>query len=281
VTTIALTRTAPSLRQSLARTVGVIAALARVAFAMAVAYRSQFIVWILATNTPLVMLALWSSVAEEAPFGNFGQRKFVAYFLVALVVRLLTGTWVVWEMNLEIKDGTLSQRLLRPVHPFLAYAVDNLAAVPLRGLVSIPVALVVVCTVARSELSRDPVLWLAAPCAVLGAWLISFAAMLAIGALGLFWESSIALWDLWFSFYFVFSGYLFPLALIPSWLGRWVAASPFPYTLAFPVETMLGMVSRADAFTGLAIQWSYGAGFLAVALWIWRRGLVRYAAYGG
>lgn len=260
---------------------GVVAALARIAFAVAIAYRSQFIVWILATNTPLVMLALWSSVSREAPFGHFGQRAFVAYFLVTLIVRLLTGTWVVWEMNAEIKDGSLSQRLLRPVHPFLVYAVDNLAGVPLRALVSLPVALVVVLTVARTELAHDPVLWLIAPFAVLGAWLISFAAMLAIGALGLFWESSIALWDLWFSFYFVFSGYLFPLSFFPPWLARWAAVSPFPYTLAFPVETMLGLTTRAGALEGLAKQWAYGVFFLLLALGLWRRGLVRYAAYGG
>jgi ABC-2 type transport system permease protein len=62
---------------------------------------------------------------------------------------------------------------------------------------------------------------------------------------------------------------------------RWVAVSPFPYTLSFPVETMLGMTSRADVLSGLAKQYAYGVGFLVLALWLWRRGLVRYAAYGG
>jgi ABC-2 type transport system permease protein len=266
---------------ALARSGRIVLAHGRVAFAAAVAYRSQFLVWILATNTPLVMLALWSSVASEAPFGQFGQRAFVAYFLVTLIVRLLTGSWVVWEMNMEIKDGSLSQRLLRPVHPFVVYAVDNIAAVPLRGLVSIPIALVVAFTVARSELTGDPFLWGVAVVAVVGAWLISFAAMLAIGALGLFWESSIALWDLWFALYFVFSGYLFPLALFPRRVAAWVHASPFPYTLAFPVETMLGMTTHADALRSLATQWGYGIGFLVLSLVLWRRGLVRYAAYGG
>jgi ABC-2 type transport system permease protein len=267
--------------RTLARLARISAALGRVAFAVAVAYRSQFIVWILATNTPLVMLALWSSVASEAPFGQYTQRSFVAYFLVTLVVRLMTGTWVVWEMNMEIKDGTLSQRLLRPVHPFLVYAVDNLAAVPLRALVSLPIALVVVATVARAELTHDPVLWVVAPLAVLGAWLISFAAMLAIGSLGLFWESSIALWDLWFALYFVFSGYLFPLSLFPKRVGEWVALSPFPYTLSLPVLAMLGRVSPEMALRGLGIQWAYAAFFVVAALALWRRGLVRYSAYGG
>ena len=272
---------ARSTRRAGARAATVIATLLRISFAEAIAYRSEFVVWILTTNTPLVMLALWSSVASEAPFGSFGQRAFVAYFLVTLIVRMLTGTWVVWHMNAEIKSGTLSQRLLRPVHPFLVYASDNLASIPLRGLVSIPVAVIVVSTVARSELTRDPVLWCVAPLAVTGAWVISFSSMLVIGALGLFWESSIALWDLWFSLYFVFSGYLFPLAFFPRPLARWVAVSPFPYTLSFPVEAVLGRLSRADAFTSLGVQWTYGLGFLALALWLWRRGLVRYSAYGG
>ena len=268
-------------RSSFVRSSAVVSALARVAFAVAVAYRSQFLVWILATNTPLVMLALWSSVASEAPFGQFGQRAFVAYFLVTLIVRLLTGTWVVWEMNMEIRDGGISQRLLRPVHPFVVYAVDNLAAVPLRALVSLPIACVVLFTVARSQLTTDPVLWLLAPVAICGAWLISFAAMLAIGSLGLFWESSIAVWDLWFALYFVFSGYLFPLALFPKVVHVWVSRTPFPYTLSFPVEMMLGMMTRAEALEGIGVQSVYAAGFLALALAIWKRGLVRYAAYGG
>jgi ABC-2 type transport system permease protein len=268
-------------RVSLRRFASLIAALTRTAFAAAVAYRSQFIVWILATNTPLVMLALWSEVAREAPFGHFGQRAFVAYFLVTLIVRLMTGTWVVWEMNLEIKDGTLSQRLLRPVHPFLVYAVDNLAAVPLRALVSLPIACVVLFTVARAQLTTDPALWAMGMVGIFGAWLVSFAAMLAIGSLGLFWESSIALWDLWYAFYFVFAGYLFPLAFFPPALHRAAEMSPFPYTLALPVETLLGMHSRSDALAGLTVQWGYGVFFLAAAITLFRRGLVRYAAYGG
>lgn len=265
----------------IARTARMVPTLLRTAFAAALAYRSQFLVWILATNTPLVMLALWSSVSREAAFGRFGQRQFVAYFLVTLVVRLLTGTWVVWEMNLEIRDGTLAQRLLRPLHPFIVYATDNLAGVPLRAVVSLPVAIVVLLTVGGSELTRDPVLWLIAPLAVAGAWLITFAAMLAIGSLGLFWESSIAVWDLWFALYFVFSGYLFPLALFPRAIVRWLALTPFPYALALPVETMLGSVGRSDVLLRLGVQWAWGLGFLALALGLWRRGLVRYSAYGG
>src|SRR5512132_808447 len=96
---------------------------------------------------PLVMLALWSAVARDAPVGRFAQRDFAAYFLAALVVRLMTGAWVIWELNFEIRQGTLAFRLLRPIHPLLAYACENVAAMPLRLALSLPVAVVLLFTV--------------------------------------------------------------------------------------------------------------------------------------
>lgn len=73
------------------RTLRAIPTLLKVGFAEAVAYRAEMVVWLLSTNMPLVMLALWTAVARDAPVGRFGQRDFVAYYLATLVVRLLTG----------------------------------------------------------------------------------------------------------------------------------------------------------------------------------------------
>ena len=74
----------------------------RVGVAEVVAYRAEFLIWILTTNMPLVMLALWSAVAMEGPVGRFGQKEFVAYYIATLIVRLLTSSWVVWQINMDI-----------------------------------------------------------------------------------------------------------------------------------------------------------------------------------
>jgi ABC-2 type transport system permease protein len=47
----------------------------RVGFSDAIAYRAETIVWIAATTMPLVMLALWHTVAREAPVGRFGAPQ--------------------------------------------------------------------------------------------------------------------------------------------------------------------------------------------------------------
>ncbi len=257
--------------------------LLRIGFAAAVAYRSEFFVWALTTNMPLVMLALWSEVAREAPVGAFGQREFVAYFLATLGVRMLTGSWVVWEMNTEIRQGDLAMRLLRPIHPFIHYATDNLAGFPLRVVFALPVVVVGFAWLGPPHAPFVTVAGrvLLALFATFGAWALVFAAMLAIGSLGLFWESSLALYDLWLGLFFIFSGYLMPLALFPGWLRTITWWLPFRYTLALPVETLLGLESIGQALRSLVVQWAYVAGLLTIALVLWRRGLVRYSAFGG
>ncbi|HEY6105864.1 MAG TPA: ABC-2 family transporter protein, partial [Anaeromyxobacteraceae bacterium] len=163
------------------RTLRALPTLLRVGLAEAVSYRAELLVWLLSTNMPLVMLALWSAVARDAPVGRFGQRDFVAYYLAALVVRLMTGAWVVWELTFEIRQGTLAYRLLRPLHPLVAYAAENVAAMPLRLAVALPVAGVALWLTAGDRLVRDPLLLALFPLTVLGGWLITFLAMALVG----------------------------------------------------------------------------------------------------
>jgi len=253
----------------------------RIGFSEAIAYRAELLVWVLSTTMPLIMLALWSAVAQDGPVGRFGQPQFVAYFLATFVVRQLTGAWVSWEMNFEVRQGTLAMRLLRPIHPLWSYAVENLAALPMRLLVAGPVAVIALFIVGRSQLSKDPVIWLIWCVAMLGAWLVTFLANLIVGCLALYMESSLKLMDLWLALFFVFSGYLVPVELFPPWLRTIAQWMPFRYQIGFPVELIIGSLDRLAALALLARQWGFVVLLLGATTLIWRGGLKRFQAYGG
>jgi ABC-2 type transport system permease protein len=253
----------------------------RVGFADAVAYRAEFLVWILAYTMPVIMLALWTAVAREAPVGRFDEAGFRAYFLATLVVRLLSGSWVVWELNMEVRQGTLQNRLLRPVHPLLGYLAENLAALPLRVLIVLPIAIGATLWLGVEAFSSDPRQLALVPLAVIGAFLLTFAAMAAIGTLSLYWESSLAVFDLWLGTYTVLSGYVMPLELFPPSIARIVDVLPFRVMLAFPVETLLGLIPLERVLTDLSLQWAWIAVFTCATHVLWRRGMRRFAAYGG
>lgn len=253
----------------------------RVGFADAVAYRAEFLIWILSTNMALVMLALWNAVAREHPVGGWGQKQFVAYFLTALVVRLLTGSWVVWTMNYELRQGLLSFRLLRPVHPMLQYAAENLAALPVRALFAAPIALASLWAMGADQVTHDPLLLAVFFASVLLAWLINFLAMAIIGVAGFYVESSLALFQAWFGLYMLLSGYLVPLDLFPAWLRAAAQVLPFRYMLSFSIEAMLGQHDRAGALGLLATQAAWALGLLVALGGAWRLGVRRFNAYGG
>ena len=255
--------------------------LLRIGFADAVAYRAELVVWLLSTNMALVMMALLTAVAREAPVGRFGERDFVAYYLATLVVRLLTGAWVVWEANMEIRQGTLAFRLLRPIHPLVHYAAENLAAVPLRGAIALPIALLMLVTVGGERVTHDPILWIVFAVAVAGAWLITFLAMAVIAALAFYVDSATSVAQVWFGLFTVLSGYIMPLEIFPRFIGEAARWLPFRYMLAFPVELVIGLTPRPRALLELGIQWLFVVVLALSARFAWRLGLRRYSAFGG
>jgi ABC-2 type transport system permease protein len=262
-------------------TVRALPALMRAGVFNAMAYRGEMLVWMLATTMPLVMLALWSAVARDAPVGRYGEPQFVAYFLATFVVRQLTGAWIFYAMNFEIRDGTLAMRLLRPVHPLAAYAADGLASMPLRVVVSIPVAAISLVVVGAGALTHDPRLWAIWVASIAGSWLLSLFVNCAMGCTAFFAESSLKFMDAWLVFYFVLSGYVVPIDLFPPALRAVVDWLPFRYQIGFPVEVMTGALSPARALSLLAAQWAWVAVGAATSATLWRMGLRRFAAYGG
>jgi ABC-2 type transport system permease protein len=255
--------------------------LLRVGLAEAVAYRAEMLVWMLATTMPLVSLALWSAVAATAPVGRFTQRGFAAYFLATLVVRQLTGCWLVWELNQDIRGGTLSRRLLRPIHPLVGYSAENLAAIPLRAALTLPAVVVWLAVLEPGALPHSAGAILASILAILGAWLLNFFTMALIGSFAFYLESSTGIFELWQIAFMLLSGYLVPLELFPAALRGAAHALPFRYTIAFPVELLTGLLHGGAILRELAIQWAYVAGLGAAAILVFRAGVRRFSAFGG
>jgi ABC-2 type transport system permease protein len=260
--------------------------LLRIGFTEAIAYRAEMIIWVLATTMPLIMLALWTAVAEVAPVAGLAGRSwssgsFVAYFLIVFIVRQLISSWAAWEINFEVRQGTLAMRLLRPIHPVTSYMVQNLAYLPQRFVVTLPIVVVLVLSPGFDHLSKSPAVWALWALSLVGGWMITFFANIAIGALSLFIESSVKIMDVWLAAFFVFSGYLFPIDLFPPWLRTASDWLPFRYQIGVPVELVTGGLTVEQALPLLARQWGWALGLLTLAMTLWRVGVRRFQAVGG
>ena len=268
------------------RTLRALPTMLRIGLAEAIAYRAEMLVWVLSTTMPFVMWVMWSAVAELAPvIGQSGKpyspAAFSAYFLSAFIVRQLVSSWASWEMNFEVRQGTLSMRLLRPIHPVISYAMGHIAALPLRVFVSLPVACALAFSSAARELPGDWRIWaLMVPCLV-GAWLVAFLSNIMVGTLCFFMESSLKVMEVWLACLMVFSGYLIPLDLFPPALRAVVEVLPFRYQIGLPVELMTGRYGVDEAVRLISIQWAWAAALLVISLTAWRVGVKRFQAFGG
>jgi ABC-2 type transport system permease protein len=266
---------------SLRNTVRTLPVMLKIGFSEAVAYRAEFLIWVLTTTMPLIMLALWSAVAAEAPVGRFGQTQFTAYFLATFIVRQLTSSWAAWQMNFEIRHGTMSMRLLKPVHPLWAYAAEHWAAMPLRLVVALPMAAVALAITGSAVLPSGAALWAAWLASMAGAWLITFLLNITVGCLAFHLESSVKVMDVWFALFFVASGYLMPVELFPPTIRTIVDWLPFRYQLGLPVELLTGAHDLHGALWMLLRQWGFVLLMTAIATLAWRTGVRRFEAYGG
>jgi ABC-2 type transport system permease protein len=72
-----------------------------------------------------------------------------------------------------------------------------------------------------------------------------------------------------------------PTDLFPPALRAVVDWLPFRYQIGLPVEVMTGALTPGQTVSALARQWMWVGIGLATTTLMWRRGLRRFAAYGG
>jgi ABC-2 type transport system permease protein len=265
----------------ISRTIRAIPTLLRIGVAETVAYRAEFLVWLLVTTLPLVMLALWSSVASEGPFRGYSSDAFVAYYLSGLIVRNVTGSWVGWQISEEIRMGTMAMRLLRPLHPYIAFAASHVAAIPFRVVVALPVAVILLLSSGASSLTTEPAqLALLGPSLVLG-WMINFNLVFILGTISFWATKTMALMNVYFAMFSLFSGYLLPIPLLPAIVRDIAYVLPFRYGFSAPVELMTQHLSTEQLALVVGGQVGWATVTLLMALTLWRAGVRRFESVGG
>src|SRR5512135_45550 len=99
--------------------------LLRVNFAATFEYRASVLIYMLSATSPLISLLVWLSVSASGPVQQYSSAGFVAYFFAAIFVRQMTGAWVDWDLNYRIREGTLSQMLVKPLDPIFDFLLVN------------------------------------------------------------------------------------------------------------------------------------------------------------
>ncbi len=251
--------------------------------AMQVQYRASLVIWLIGDILePVIYLVVWSVVARSqgGAVGGFSVSGFAAYYIALMLINHITYTWIMYEYEYRVRQGSLSFALLRPVHPIHSDIADNLSSklITMPGLLLVAVILALL-----FRPTWQPLAWslvLAAPALVL-AFIIRFMVEWGL-ALAAFWTTRVSAFN---QAYFVgllfLSGQMAPISLLPPWVQTLTAVLPFRWMVSFPVELILGRLSAREAALGLGVQAVWAVAAVLLARWLWRVGVRQYSAVGG
>jgi ABC-2 type transport system permease protein len=245
-------------------------------------YRAAMFIWLLGRIIePVMYLVVWATVAraQGGAVGDFSVADLAAYYIVFMLVNQLTFTWIMWEYEYLIKDGTLAGLLLRPIHPIHRDIADNLAYKVLTTGAMLPVTalLIIVFQPAFNfqwwnVLAFIPALILAYLLRFLIEWTLAMAA---------FWTTRTnALNQAYMTAMFFLAGRLAPLELFPNFVQTLATVLPFRWMISFPVELLLGRLTVQAALAGLGMQTLWLVISLVILNRVWRAGVRQFAAVG-
>jgi ABC-2 type transport system permease protein len=245
-------------------------------------YRGALVIWLMGLILePVIYLSVWATVAQSqgGTVDGFTASDFAAYYLVAMAVDHAAFTWVMWEMEWWIRQGSLSPLLVRPVHPIHNHIANNLTFKLLTAAVTIPV-IIVLTLVFRPNFTITPWTALAFIPALLLAMALRFAMEWTIASVA-FWVTRVsAINQLYYVAFLFFSGFAAPLALLPDPIRTIAEWLPFYRTLGFPVDLLLNRLSLHQVLVGFGAQVAWLVIALVLMNVIWARGVRQYSAVG-
>lgn len=251
-------------------------------------YRFNFLARSLFGLIPLIaMLYVWHAIFEGngsgATVGTYTFAQMVSYYLLTTVVDALTAVNEDdWQIAADIKDGNISQFLLKPID-YLWYRLCLYFSgrVTYLAVAAIPLTIFILCLRHYFVLPPDG-----------GAFALFLVSVVLTAFLQFFMSYTMAMLAFWvlevstfifilFAFEYLASGHLFPLDILPLTLERLLHFTPFPYQLFFPVSLYMGKTTGAEAARGLVIQFGWVVAMYLLARFAWNRGIRKYEAVGG
>jgi ABC-2 type transport system permease protein len=252
------------------------------------AYRVNFLFRILFGFVPLLAtIYLWRAVYHGKPsgtgIGGLSLAQMTSYYLIVTIVDSLTAVNEDdWQIAADIKDGNISQFLLKPIN----YLIFRLCLffsgrVIYFAVAAVPLSLFIFSLRAYFIPPPDAATFALFLVSVTLTALLQFFMSFAMAMLA-FWVLEVSTFIfILFAFEFIASGHLFPLNILPPALERVLYCTPFPYQMYFPVSIYTGQARGADIARGLVVQAAWVIAAWLFARFAWSRGLKKYTAVGG
>ncbi len=254
----------------------------KTALANAFQYRAAMFIWLLGgVIEPVVYMLVWIAVAnaQGGVVNGMSAGDFAAYFITGMVINHFMFSWIIWEYEFRIREGTLSTTLMRPVHPIHQDIADNMAYKTLTSIALLPTAILLF-YVFEANFNTSVWSFLACLPAIALAFVLRFSCDWSVAMVAFWTTRNSAINELYYLLFLLLSGKFAPLTLFPDWAKQIANVLPFRWMFSFPLDLALGKLTTIEALTGFAMQLLWIGVAQLVLRAVWSRGLRKFSAVG-
>ena len=253
-----------------------------------VAYRAIFFLQVIAQSLgAFVTYYLWRAIflsSSDASLNGFSLSEMTLYVLLSFFTALLTSSGGNWSIGEEVRDGSISMRLLKPVSFSVTYLFQEIGEkVMMLVLVAIPfligLTLLQFVNSAVASLSFSHFLFYLISVSL--AYLINFYFNICFGFTAFIFK------NLWGSTMMknaiiaFMSGALIPLSFFPYWIGTILQLLPFASLIYTPIMIGMGKYSGDKLFNVICLQVLWLGFFVILEKLIWHIVIKQLNIQGG
>lgn len=247
--------------------------------------RSRSVVWFLiALINPVIYLLFWRGATGNGGMQNsvWTLSGFVSYYLLLVITSAFLMVhieeYIAWY---DVKEGYLTNHLLRPISYFWQNFFHELPYRMLQGSFGIAVLLIFwVFYPGLVTLVTNPEQIILGIVIILSAYFLSFCFKMLLGLSALFTTDFYGLAEFVGVLILVFGGFVIPLDLFPSQLIRLVSVLPFPYMFYYPILAIAGRLDVQALFRLIGIQVGWIVIFLLLYRYLWKKGSRLFTGVG-
>lgn len=244
-------------------------------------YRADILIFVLAgVVRPVVMMLLWLAAIDSGAQTPFSKGQFIQYYLLVMFVDIVVGVWSAPFISSRIRSGRISPYFIRPFNYVFYDLGNNIGEKLFKFVYLLPIIVVLAWVFKAPAINVNHIIYFVFFLSLINAFAINYLLDVCVGFFAFWTSDTEALRETNDLFGLVFSGFIFPLGLLPIIVQQIARILPFRYTLSFPVEILMGKLSPSEVVTGLAIGTFWSGVIIFLTILLWKKGLKKYSAAG-
>ncbi len=242
----------------------------------------EFLVKILITKvcTIIIPLLVWMSLFEFTrltEYEGWGRLDFSGYYLIVLIITTITQVDFHKEFGALVREGRLTQWILRPVS-FFEFSCGVILARMLLLAVPLAIAMTIFLATLPELLSNFEINFAGFFLVALGIFMLSILNVL-VGLLSFWLLHTEGIFAAIYLILLFFGGMLIPLDLLPQWARAIGSFLPLEYAIYLPATHILNLSDSSFASV-IGGQFLWIVILFAITLLLFKAGFKHYDAVG-